>query len=136
MLIHCFYRSKALELKMVTPLLEQKMSNGATPLLEAVACGSMKTAQVLIESGADLTATNQIGENVVHLTADCGAVDLFKVCEIALCVSLSCCILYTKQVYMGLICTTGHTLDKYCTRECLAYYCFLCFEVHVLTLIV
>ena len=81
---------------MVTPLLEQKMFNEATPLLAAVACGSLKTAQVLIESGTDLTATTWDGENVVHLTADCGAVDLFKVCEMALCVSLSCCILLNR----------------------------------------
>jgi len=56
-----------------------KDQNGATPLFTAADSNNVKIVQLLIESGANIAATDRRGHTVFYMAAYCGAVDVFKV---------------------------------------------------------
>ena len=51
---------------------------GQTPLLFAVLSGKEKAAKVLVDSDADLTATEKDGYNVLHAAGFQGRADILK----------------------------------------------------------
>ena len=44
--------------------LEARLPSGATPLLGAAGCGFLEAAQLLVESGADIGATDNLGRHL------------------------------------------------------------------------
>ena len=59
--------------------LEQRDRSKRTPLLAAAAANNFKVTEKLLSVGANVTVTDEWDQNIIHLTATYGAVDVLKV---------------------------------------------------------
>lgn len=59
-------------------LLNARDSAGSTPLLESVKSGSLSVLKRLITLGADVKAVDNVGQNVLHVAAQIGNVEMIE----------------------------------------------------------
>ncbi|XP_046483004.1 ankyrin repeat domain-containing protein 16 [Neodiprion pinetum] len=59
-------------------LINWQDSSGSTPLLESVKSGDLPTFQRLIDSKANVNAIDNVGQNVLHIAAQCGNTEIIE----------------------------------------------------------